>query len=272
MKKMMKKMKGILPILAVFALVCAAGAAETEESTLERIAKAEKIVVGSAPGYFPFEMLDKKGEIIGYDIDLARAIAEALNVKLEIKQFEFTGLIPALQIGEIDLLISGMSITGPRALSISFTNPYYETGLVLMVPKSDTTTQGWQDLDKKGKKIATPQGQTSALLAQAIIKEAEILYFPTFPETAMALTSGQVDGVIFDQPGVIGYEARHPDEVRGIHTLISKENMGMACRLNDHDMLLWLNSFLHEYKNSPREIASQTKWMVNVKDWLKEVD
>jgi polar amino acid transport system substrate-binding protein len=268
----MKKMNTILRVLAILALVCAVGAAEAEENTLVKIARAGKIVVGSAPGYYPFEMMDKKGEFIGYDIDLARAIAEALNVKLELRQFEFAGLIPALQTGEIDLLIAGMSITGPRALSVSFTNPYYETGLVLMVPKSDTTTQSWQDLDKKGKKIATPQGQTSALLVQTIIKEAEILHFPTFPETAMALTSGQVDGVIYDQPGILVYEARHPDEVRGIYTLISKENMGMACRLNDYSMVLWLNSFLHQYKDSPREIASQSKWMHNIKDWLKDME
>jgi polar amino acid transport system substrate-binding protein len=246
--------------------------AEAADSTLEKIVKAGKIVIGSAPGYYPFEMMDKKGEFIGYDIDVGNAIGDALGVKVEYRQFEFAGLIPALHAGEIDILISGMSITGKRALSVSFSNPYFETGQVLMVPKNDTETKSWKDLDKKGKKIATPQGQTSALLAEAIIKEAEILHFPTFPETSLALVNGQVDGVIYDQPGIIVYEARHPNEVRGIHDLISLENLGIACRHNDFEMVQWMNSFLFQYIGSPREIASRTKWMVNIQDWLKDME
>jgi polar amino acid transport system substrate-binding protein len=250
----------------------AAFAAEAAEGTLDKIAKAGKIVIGSAPGYYPFEMIDKKGEFIGYDIDVGKAIAEALGVQVEFRQFEFAGLIPALQAGEIDILLAGMSITGKRALSVSFSNPYFETGQVLMVHKKDTETKSWKDLDKKGKKIATPQGQTSALLAQTIIQEAEILHFPTFPETSLALVNGQVDGVIYDQPGILVYEARNPNDVRGIYDLISLENLGVACRLNDYAMVQWLNSFLFQYKDSPREIASRTKWMDNIKEWLKEME
>ncbi|MCL2767135.1 MAG: transporter substrate-binding domain-containing protein [Synergistaceae bacterium] len=256
-------------------LICTfAGAlsAEAAEGTLDKILKAGKIVIGSAPGYYPFEMMDKNGEFIGYDIDVGNAMGNALGVKVEYRQFEFAGLIPALHAGEIDILIAGMSITGKRALTVSFSNPYFETGQVLMVPKKDTETKSWKDLDKKGKKIATPQGQTSSLLAEAIIKEAEVLHFPTFPETALALVNGQIDGVIYDQPGIIVYEARHPDEVRGIHDLISLENLGIACRLNDHAMVQWMNSFLYQYIGSPAEIASRTKWMVNVIDWLKELN
>ncbi|GHT00232.1 amino acid ABC transporter substrate-binding protein [Synergistales bacterium] len=268
-----RKIGKLLLALVMCALVLGSPvAAQAAEGTLDKIAASGKIVVGSAPGYYPFEMMDKKGEFIGYDIDVAKAIADALGVKVEFRQFEFAGLIPALQAGEIDIVIAGMSITGKRALTVSFSNPYFETGQVLMVPKKDTETKNWKDLDKKGKKIATPQGQTSALLAESIIKDAEILHFPTFPETSLALVNGQVDGVIYDQPGILVYEARHPEEVRGIHDLISLENLGIACRLGDTSMVHWLNSFLYQYKSSPREIASRTKWMVNIKDWLKEFE
>ncbi|MDR2180525.1 MAG: transporter substrate-binding domain-containing protein [Synergistaceae bacterium] len=259
-------------LCALIAGVAFAAEAADGAGTLDKIAKAGKIVIGSAPGYYPFEMIDKKGEFIGYDIDVGKAIAEALGVQVEFRQFEFAGLIPALQAGEIDILLAGMSITGKRALSVSFSNPYFETGQVLMVHKKDTETKSWKDLDKKGKKIATPQGQTSSLLAQAIVREAEILHFPTFPETSLALVNGQVDGVIYDQPGILVYEARNPDSVRGIYDLISLENLGIACRLNDHSMVQWLNSFLFQYKGSPREIASRTKWMVEIKEWLKEME
>lgn len=259
-------------IAALMLVLTMAFSAFAAEGTLDKIMKEGKIVIGSAPGYYPFEMMDKNGQFIGYDIDVGKAIADALGVKVEFRQFEFAGLIPALHTGEIDILISGMSITGKRALSVSFSNPYFETGQVLMVPKSDTQTKSWKDLDKKGKKIATPQGQTSALLAQAIIKEAEVIHFPTFPETSMALVNGEVDGVIYDQPGIMVYEARQPDKVRGIYDLISLENLGIACRLNDQAMIQWLNSFLFQYKGSPKEMASRTKWMLEIKEWLKEMN
>ena len=258
-------------VLACVLVVGLALSAKAAEGTLDKIAKEGKVVVATAPGYYPFEMTNKKGELVGYDIDVGQAIADALGVKLELRQFEFPGLIPALQTGEVDIVLSGMSITGPRALSVSFSNPYFDTGVVLMLRKENADVQSWKDLDKKGKKIATPQGQTSTLLAQAVIKEAELVYFPTFPETAMALVNGQIDGLFYDEPGVLIYEATYPDEVRVIHELISLESVGMACRLNDFAMINWLNSFLYQYKGSPREIASRNKWMNDVQGWLKEV-
>jgi polar amino acid transport system substrate-binding protein len=264
---------GLFVVLGV--LMCALGgalSAEATESTLERIARTGRVVIGTAPGYYPFEMVDRIGELIGYDIDLGQAIAEALGAQLEWRQFEFAGLIPAIQTGEIDLLIAGMSITGRRALAVSFSNPYFETGQVLMVPRSDTETTKWQDLDRSGKRIGTPQGQTSAILAAAIFKEAELLHFPTFPETSMALVNGQLDGVIYDKPGILVYEARHSDFVRGIYDLISLESLGIATRHNDFAMIQWLNSFIFQYKSSPRELASRTRWMYNIQEWLRELE
>ncbi|MDR1741170.1 MAG: transporter substrate-binding domain-containing protein [Synergistaceae bacterium] len=264
-------MKKFFLMLLALALLLAAGTAFAADGTLDKVVKAGKIVIGTAPGYYPFEMVNKKGEFIGYDIDVGNALAEALGVKAEFRQFEFSGLIPALQTGEIDIILAAMSITGKRALTVSFSNPYFETGQVLMLPASDTTTTSWKDVDKKGKKIATPQGQTSALLAAAIVKNAEVVHFTGFPDTALALVNGQVDAIIYDQPGVIVYEARYPDKVRGVHELISLENLGIPCRLGDQAMVQWLNSFLFQYKGSPKELASRAKWMES-RDWLKELD
>jgi len=268
-----RKVLGLFVVLGV--LLCALGgvlSAEAAETTLERIARTGRVVIGTAPGYYPFEMVDRSGELIGYDIDLGQAIAEALGATLEWRQFEFAGLIPAIQTGEIDLLIAGMSITGRRALAVSFSNPYFETGQVLMVPKSDTETTSWQDLDQPGKRIGTPQGQTSAILAEQLFKHAELMHFPTFPETSMALMNGQLDGVIYDKPGILVWEARHPELARGIYDLISLESLGIATRLNDFAMIQWLNSFLFQYRGSPREMASRTRWMYNIQDWLREVE
>ncbi|KXH83891.1 transporter substrate-binding domain-containing protein [Sporosarcina sp. HYO08] len=247
------------------------GGEEAGPSTIDKVLKNKKLVVGTAPGYFPFEMKDKKGEFIGYDIDVARAIAEALGVEIEFKQFGFDGLIPALNTGEIDIILAGMTIRGDRALAVSFANPYFSTGQVLMLPKGDTTTKSWEDLDKPGKKIAVSLGTTGALLAKQLFKEATVQDFDDFPSAGMALTQGQADGVVYDEPAIRTFEQMHEESVKGVYDLISVEELGIAVKYNDLRTVQWLNSFLASYKGSPKELESFDKWFTNI-DWMDDVE
>lgn len=264
-----------LIFLMIALAACSSGggseASSDTPSTIDDVKKAKKLVVGTAPGYFPFEMKDMKGQFVGYDIDVAEAIAKSLEVELEIKQFAFDALIPALQTGEIDMILAGMTIRGDRALSVSFSEPYFETGQVIMVPKKDKETKSWEDLDKPGKKIALSIGTTGALLAKNIYKNAELLDFEDFPSASMALVQGEVDGVIYDEPAIRVYEAMNPDSVRGIYDLVSSEKLGIAVKHNDLETVQWLNSFLASYKDSPEELASREKWFENINDWIDEV-
>jgi polar amino acid transport system substrate-binding protein len=266
-----------LTMLAVLVLGVLAGCTQqantpaAEQSTIERIVAKKKVVIGTAPGYLPFEMKDKQDNFIGYDIDLGKAIAAALKVEVEFKQYDFSALIPALQIGEIDLLIAGMTIRGDRALAVSFSDPYYATGQVLMVPAKDTKTALWKDLDVAGKKIAAAQGTTGALLAKQLFKNATVVDYDDFPTAAMALTQGQADGMLYDEPAIRIYEVMQKSSVRGIYDLISAENLGIAVKLNDLKTVQWLNSFLQFYINSPEELASRTKWF-ETSDWMDDVE
>ncbi|MCF7935816.1 MAG: transporter substrate-binding domain-containing protein [Synergistales bacterium] len=266
----MKKTLFVL-FAGALALTLLAGSAFAAQSTIDKVLEEKKIVIGTAPGYLPFEMKDGEGNFMGYDVDLGRAIAEDLGVEVEFKQFEFSGLIPALQVGEIDLLIAGMTIRGDRALAVSFPDPYYATGQVVMVPAGDSTTESWEDLDKPGKRIALSQGTTGALLAKEIFDEAQILDFPTFPEAAAALVQGAADGIIYDEPGVRMYEAMHPESVRGIYDLISCENLGIGVRHNDFATIQWLNSFQQNYLGSPEELASRAKWFEST-EWMEKME
>ncbi|KAB2333372.1 transporter substrate-binding domain-containing protein [Cytobacillus depressus] len=261
-----------LVILLAFMTGCTkdAGTGVSVPSTIQKVLDKKKLVIGTSAGYAPFEMKDKKGDFIGYDMDLGRAIGKALNVEVEFRDFEFSGLIPALQTGEIDLVISTMTIRGDRALAVSFTDPYYTSGQVLLLPKTDTTTKGWQDLDKKGKKITVSQGSTSALLAKELFKNAEVLDFEGFTNAALAVKQGQADAVVGDDPAVRMYESRNSDSIRGIYELLSSENLGIAVQLNDHATIQWLNSFLASYRNGLEDQKSINKWF-NSTDWLDEV-
>ncbi|MCM3766237.1 transporter substrate-binding domain-containing protein [Neobacillus niacini] len=269
-------MKKVWVLLLALLLALMAGCTEETSgggsgpSTIQKVLDKKKLVIGTSSGYTPFEMKDKKGEFIGYDMDLGRAIGKALNVKVEFRDFEFTGLIPALQTGEIDMVISAMTIRGDRALAVSFSDPYYTSGQVILVPKSDTTTKSWKDLDQKGKKITVSQGSTSALLAKELFKNAEVLDFEGYTNAALAVKQGQADAVVGDEPAVRIYETRNSDSVRGIYELLSDENLGVAVQLNDYATINWLNSFLNSYRNGPEDQKAVNKWFKS-NDWINEI-
>jgi len=248
----------------------AGGGVAAGPSTIEKILDRNKLIVGTSPGYFPFEMKDKDGNNVGYDIDLAKAIADALKVELEFKEYEFNGLIPALQTGDIDMVISGMTIRGDRALAVSFSDPYYSAGQVLMVPESDTTTKSWEDLDQPGKKIAIATGTTGALLAKQLFKNVEFMEFDGFSNAALAVKQQQADAIVFDEPAAAVYELMNGDSVRVIYEPLSSENLGIAVPLNDHATIQWLNSFLASYRNGPADQASIQKWFKS-NEWINNV-
>lgn len=262
----------VLALLLMIVTGCSSEAATgvSAPSTIQKVLDKKKLVIGTSPGYFPFEMRDKQGKFVGYDMDLGRAIGEVLKVEVEFKEFEFSGLIPALQTGEIDMILAGTTIRGDRALAVSFSNPYYAAGNVLMVPKKDNATKTWQDLDQEGKKITVSQGTTGALLAKQLFKKAQVLDFDSFTNAALAVKQGQADALLFDEPGIRVFEMMNPDSVRGIYDVLSSENAGIIVPLNDHDTVAWLNAFLASYKNSAADQASINKWF-KTNDWISEV-
>lgn len=239
-------------------------------STIDRVLAKKKLVIGTAPGYLPFEMKDKNGKFFGYDIDLGNAMGEALKVPVEFKQFGFSGLISAIQTGDIDMVLAGMTIRGDRALAASFSNPYYATGQVLMVSAKDETIKSWEDLDVAGKIIATSQGTTGALMAKQLFQKAKVVDFDDFPTACMAIIQGKADGIIYDEPGIKMFEIKNKKSVRGIYNLISAENLGVAVAHNDLETVQWVNSFLESYKGNPKELASVEKWFKST-DWMETV-
>lgn len=270
--KMKKWLAALLMITVLIVAGCSndSGGVSTENSTLQKVLKNKKLVIGMSSGYFPFDMKDPKGDFVGYDVDFANALGKALGVDVEYKQFTFDGLIPALQTGEVDMIFAGMTIRGDRALAVSFANPYFKTGQAVMLPGSDTKTKTWQELDVKGNKIAVGIGTTGALLAKDVFKNAEVLDFEDFPAAAAALGSGKANAVVYDEPAIAVWNLKNAGQVKALEGLISSENLGIAIKKNDFETVQWVNSFLNSYIESPAELASRHKWF-ETSDWLSEV-
>ncbi len=113
--------------------------AKTElDPLVQKIVASGKLVVGTDPTYPPMEDKNGKGEVVGFDVDLARAVAEKLGVKLEIKAVVFDDLLKEVEEGKVDLGISSITITPERAKGVDFSNPYLNAGQTVVVAAENT--------------------------------------------------------------------------------------------------------------------------------------
>ena len=127
----------VLVAMSFFSTVAISSDIElAKKSTLEDIMKRGALRVGLEAGYLPFEMADKSGKFIGFDVDVAKEMAKAMGVKLEIVNTAWDGIIPALVTKKFDIIMSGMTITQERNMKINFADPYIVVGQTILLNKN----------------------------------------------------------------------------------------------------------------------------------------
>jgi putative lysine transport system substrate-binding protein len=147
----------------------------------------------------------------GYDVQVARKIADGLGKKLEIVKIEWDGLTLAVQSGEIDAIIAGMSPTAERALTIDFTEPYYESELVVVVKKDSPYASAKALADLSGAKITAQLNTFHYTVIDQIPGVVKQTAMETFPAMIVALSAGSIDGYISERPGAVSAVASNPD-------------------------------------------------------------
>lgn len=185
------KKKFWIVMLCVVAMLAVAGCGGKTEQAKEKVLK-----IGTNATFVPFEFTGEKNELEGFDIELIKAISSELGMKPDFHNIAFDGLIPALGTGQIDVAISGMTITDARKEKIDFSMPYYESGLGVLV-KKNLAIDKWNDLS--GKKVAVQLGTTGAEKANEI-EGANIRTFDHNSEALLELKKGGVDSVLADLP------------------------------------------------------------------------
>jgi glutamine transport system substrate-binding protein len=162
---------------------------------------ADTLVVGCDTNFMPFEF-KQDGEYVGFDIDMWDAIAQDLNLEYKLLPMDFNGLIPALQTGNIDVAIAGMTIKSAREKVVDFAYPYYDAGLSILVRQDNENIKDLSDLE--GKVVATKLGTTSADFVKKNAEAKDVKLYPNIDGAYMELRSGGADAVLFDSPAV-GY-------------------------------------------------------------------
>ena len=209
--------------------------------------------LGTEPAYPPFEMKAKDGSIIGFDIEIARGFAEKHGLKLEVIASEFEGLIPELQTGRIDMIMSGMSITAERAEVVNFSKPYYEVGQVVMFRKDlEGTIKTATDLNDPKYKIAVQTATTGYFATQKYLPKAEKLPYGSGTESAYAVLRKEADATVFDDPLIRIFASEHPDSVTAILKPFTEEEIGIAVNKKNPALLEAVNAYIDELAGSDK--------------------
>ena len=252
-----KNMKKLLMVLmSLMLLVMAAGCGGSGE---KKSAEQPKVLkVGTEPTFAPFEFQEKGSkECVGFDMDLIRAIGKQLNMQVEIQNMGFDALIPALNAGNIDVAAAGMSITPDRQKAVDMSDPYYVSGLTIVVNKDNNAIKGLKDLEGKG--IAVQIGTTGADKA-AKVKGSKVKTFNTNAEVFLELKNKGVDAVIIDKPVAEYYLVQGgKDTAKLVGETMEAESYGFSVK-KDSKLTPQINKALSDLKKNGEYDKIYEKW------------
>ncbi|MFU2210604.1 transporter substrate-binding domain-containing protein [Solidesulfovibrio sp. C21] len=236
-----------------------------EGSNLRKIVQRGTLVVGMELKFWPFEYVDKEGKPVGFDVDIAKTLADRLGVKLEIKDMEWTGLIPALTAGKIDLIISGISGTLERAKSITFTSPYFTTGLcALLSTKKAGDVKSVEALNAPGRVLAVKTGTTADLVATKKFPKATINRYQDETSCVQEVVAGRADAFFYDQISIAKHHKQNPEATKAILTPFTYEPFCIALQKGDFDWWQWLEMYLATIKADGTLDALHAKYFKDI--------
>ena len=259
----MKKLSVIACVLAALMLTVAGCGGSTKQESKEAAKETKVLKVGTEPTFAPFEFQEKGSkDYTGFDMDLARAVGRKLGMKVEIMNMGFDALIPALNSGNIDMAVAGMSITDARKKAVDFTSPYYVSGLTVVVRNDETAIKGVKDLE--GKKISVQIGTTGAEKA-AKVPGAKVTSFNTNAEVFLELQNKGVDAVIIDKPVAAYYLVKEgKGKAKMVGETMEAESYGMALKKGSK-LTAEVNKALDELKKNGEYDKIYKKWFGDAK-------
>ncbi|MEW9502455.1 transporter substrate-binding domain-containing protein [Jeotgalibacillus marinus] len=217
--------------------------------------------VGIDTTYPPFEY-EEDGEYVGIDIDVISAIADNQGFEIEFSAMDFSGIIPSLQAGQLDIAMGGMSITDERKETVDFSDPYFDSGLTLVVNEDNSSITTMEDL--AGKTVAVKNGTTGALHAEEHAEEIgyEVKQFNDSPAMFQEVANGNADVLMEDYP-VIAYAIAQNDlGLQIVGDRLNGDQYGIAVLKGENsDLLEQINAGLAELKDSGEYDEIMSKYL-----------
>lgn len=226
----------------------------------QALAEDELLRVGTESSYAPFEFTDAQGKLVGFDIDLAEAVAKQMGIEVEWVQMPFDGLIPAMLTSQVDMAVASFTVTEERKKRINFSDPYYRSGLTFVIRKSDESKYNSVE-SLKSQRLCAQLGSVSAMKAQTFSKD-NVTTFNDAYAAYLELKSGGCEAVLNDRPVNLYFmsNSKNADEFVEINELMDAEDMAMVIPKNNEELLTKVNKALAELKANGTYEQIYNKW------------
>jgi len=272
-----KKAKWIIVALVIGCLM--AGCAEMNQTTktssspvMDRIVSRGELRVGISGDMPPMNLRTKDDKIIGMDVDVATMIAESMGIKLNVQRIDFKGLLPALESGSIDMIVSNMTMTPDRNLRVAFVGPYFTSGKAFLTKRSSIAqAKGLPDINSPQYTFVALKGSTSEAVIRKGAPQANLQTAGTQNDAIQMVVDGRADGMIADYPICVVAVYRNPAAgLISVVAPITYEPIGVAVPKGDPHLLNWLGNFLHSLEKAGYMHDLRQKWFAQP-TWLPQM-
>jgi len=221
------------------------------------LAQDKQLLVATDTAFVPFEF-KQDGKYTGFDIELWEAIAKEAGFKYELRPMDFNGIIPGLQTRNIDAALAGITIRDDRKQVIDFSDPYYESGLAILVNKDNNDIKTAKDLE--GKMVAVKIGTATVDYLKDNVPDAKLKLFPNIDNAFLELATGRVDAVVHDTPN-LQYFAKTGGEgrVKVVGSLKSGDYYGIGFPKGS-ELVPAVNEALKTLRSNGTYDALYSKW------------
>ncbi|PLX85966.1 MAG: amino acid ABC transporter substrate-binding protein [Desulfuromonas sp.] len=245
----------------------------SRQSTLEQVISKNRLRIGFST-FVPWAMKDKKGEFIGYEIEVARRLAEDMGVQAEFVPTKWSGIIPALLTGKFDVVIGGMGITPSRNLKVNFTAPYEYSGMSIVASQKKMPGKtALADFNTAETRIVARIGTTAAAAAKKYLPAAELRLFDDEGQALQEVLNNRADAMVASQPFPEFQSLKYQDKLYlplGGETF-TKEPIGFAIRKGDMDFLNYLNNWIM-VRNLDGWLQERHRYWFTTQDWKGQVE
>jgi ABC-type amino acid transport substrate-binding protein len=258
MSKLLKTavLAGVMAVVSALPMQALAG------DTLQRVIDFQTLKVGMSGNQPPMNMTTREGGLMGFDVDLAQALALAMNVKLEIKTIPFGDLKTALEQDKIDMVISNLSITPQRTEMMSFVGPYMMSGMSILTRSSVLSEITSADqFNRSNITLLALKNSTHANFVRSVAPDAKLIEFDSYDDGVAMLIDGKADAMLADMTECILAVMRFPDA--GLTTLekpLTIEPVGIAVSKDDAQFFNLVDNYLRAYEKTGVLNQLRKKW------------
>ena len=263
--------KFFISISLIFMVFLSVSAQET--SVLDRIVKKGELRVGMSGNQPPYTMVAKTGEMIGYEVDLANLLAAYMQVELKLVKMPFAKLLPALESGKVDIVMSGMSITAKRSTSALFASPYLFTGKSILLKDYNLEKLDTQEkINNPEIKLVALKGSTSEEFVKRLLPDANLTLAKDYDAAVAMIATGQVKAMIADME--ICQVAIWQNIGKNLTTLdqpLTIEPVSLAIPKNDFTMESFMSNYFTTLRMAGTLQALDIKWFEDG-SWLSLIE